>query len=79
MDFAHKRLVGPVFSEWTDTGILPGGMALSGLANTFAAFLVCPSLREQIRVAGAVTLYEASWEKMFLAILAVIIAIDASF
>jgi len=54
-------------------------MALSGLANTFAAFLVCPSLREQIRVAGAVTLYEASWEKMFLAILAVIIAIDASF
>jgi len=114
--------VGPVVSESTDTGIVSGGAALSGPANTFAAFLVCPSvlsdpwmpllvlallggifaevrrnvfspiinlvpslvwfivwLREQIRVAGEVKFYEASWEKMFLAILAVIIAIDAFF
>jgi hypothetical protein len=36
-------------------------------------------LREQMRVAGEVTTYETSLGKMFLAILAVVIAIDAFF
>jgi hypothetical protein len=66
-------LLGGIFAEVRRNVFSP----IINLVPYLVWFIV--GLREQIRVAGEVTLYEASWEKIFLAILAVIIAIDAFF
>lgn len=66
-------LLGGIFAEVRRNVFSP----VMNLVPYVVWFIV--GLREQMRVAGEVTTYETSLGKMFLAILAVIIAIDAFF